>query len=373
MEFKKVKIGDICSNICSGGTPKSSNKEYYEGGRIPWLNTKEVNFNYIYDTERKITYEGLKNSAAKIIDENNVIVAMYGATAGRVAINKIKLSTNQACCNLKIKDNIANYQYVYYYLKMKSKELADLSNGGAQQNLNSLIIKDFTIFLPSMKYQNQVVKILFQIDKKIELNNKMNNKLYEIGTELLKNDFILESKREILLQVIKFVKGKRPNSISKNKQVGYDKYLTIACLNGQELNYADTTKMIKSNNDLLMVMDGASSGEVYYGGQGIVGSTLSRIDCIDNNYISEFIFFVLKYYKVLIQSKNTGSAIPHTDKGFVRSLKIPKLAKEQQEKYKILLSKIQHNQIENKTLEHLQDILLPKLMNGEVNPDKIKI
>ena len=121
-----------------------------------------------------------------------------------------------------------------------------------------------------------------------------------------------------------------------------------------------------------MVMDGASSGKVYYGGQGIVGSTLARIDCTDSNYISEFMFFCLKYYKDLIQSKNTGSAIPHTDKVFVGSLEIPKLNIEKQEKYKVLLSKIQHNQNENKILEQLRDTLLPKLMDGEIDLDKIE-
>lgn len=197
--------------------------------------------------------------------------------------------------------------------------------------------------------------------------------MYEIGIELLKNDFTVVKEKKTLSQVIKFVKGKKPNDISNNKHVGYEKYLTIACLNGQELNYADTTKMVMSNNDLLMVMDGASSGEVYYGGYGIVGSTLSRVDCTDNNFISEFVYFVLKYYKNLIQSKNTGSAIPHTDKVFVSSLEIPILDIEQQVKYKVLLNKIQQNQNENEILSQLRDTLLPKLMNGEIDLDKIEI
>ena len=95
-EWKTYRIGDICKRVCSGGTPKSTEPSYYDGD-IPWLNTKEVNFNRICSTEKHITQSGLENSSAKWIDENSVIVAMYGATAAKVAINAIPLTTNQAC------------------------------------------------------------------------------------------------------------------------------------------------------------------------------------------------------------------------------------------------------------------------------------
>ena len=159
-----------------------------------------------------------------------------------------------------------------------------------------------------------------------------------------------------------------------NIQAEFEKMFTEFQTNNMAVKYkVCNDKMILSNNDLLMVMDGASSGDVYYVGQGIVGSTLSRVDCIDGNYISEFIYFIMKYYKDLIQSKNTGSAIPHTDKVFVGNLKVPKLLIEEQEKYKTLLYKILKNMNENKILEQLRDTLLPKLMNGEIDLDKIEI
>ena len=99
VEMKTIK--DICSNICSGGTPSTSHKEYYEGS-VNWLRTQEVDWKEIFDTEIRITEEAIANSSAKLIPENCIIVAMYGATAAKVAINKIPLTTNQACCNLEI-------------------------------------------------------------------------------------------------------------------------------------------------------------------------------------------------------------------------------------------------------------------------------
>ena len=174
MEY--IKIGDIAKSIVSGGTPKSTKAEYYSGN-IPWLNTKEINFNRIYSTEKYITAEGLNNSSAKYIKENCVIIAMYGATAGRAAINKISLTTNQACCNIEVDASKMDYNYVYYAIKNDYEHLASLANGGAQQNLNSLIIKNFEIPYVNLYIQKKISKILTSIDKKIELNNEINNNL----------------------------------------------------------------------------------------------------------------------------------------------------------------------------------------------------
>ena len=185
--WKKFLIADLCSNVTSGGTPKSTNSEYYDGGTIPWLNTKEVKFNRIYNTEKCITELGLKNSSAKWIKQNNVIIAMYGATAGNVAINKIPLTTNQACCNLEINENIADYKYIYYYLLNNYNVLSSMANGGAQQNLNSLQIKNFEILLPSLNEQRQIASILSIIDDKIELNNSLNNNL--VPAKIIKANF----------------------------------------------------------------------------------------------------------------------------------------------------------------------------------------
>ena len=113
-EWKKVKLSDVCFSAYSGGTPYRRNDEYYKNGLIPWLNTKEIIFNRIYKTENYITELGFKNSSAKWVPVNSVIIAMYGATAGRVAINKIPLTTNQACCNLIVDEKKADYRYIYY-------------------------------------------------------------------------------------------------------------------------------------------------------------------------------------------------------------------------------------------------------------------
>lgn len=193
MKWEKVKLGDICKYVTSGGTPKSSIKEYYEPKQIPWLKTKEVNYCRIYETESYISKDGLDNSSAKMIPQNSVIVAMYGQgdTAGRVAINKIPLTTNQACCNLIIDETKACYEFVYYQLVTLYEKMVSLKNGGAQPNLNAAIIKSMEIKLPPLKTQRYIADILSSYDNLIE-NNQKQIKLLEEATQRLYKEWFVD-------------------------------------------------------------------------------------------------------------------------------------------------------------------------------------
>lgn len=157
-----MKLGDLCRKIVSGGTPTASRSDYYNGV-IPWLRTQEVDWKYIYDTGIKITQEGYNNSSAKWIPKNCVIVAMYGATAAKTAINKIPLTTNQACCNLEIDDNKASYKYVYYWLCKEYLALKALGQG-SQNNINANIVKNYPIPVPPLSEQQRIVDILDRFD-----------------------------------------------------------------------------------------------------------------------------------------------------------------------------------------------------------------
>ena len=153
---------DVSKKVTSGGTPDRSNSLYY-GGSIPWLRTQEVDFREIYDTELSITEEGLANSSAKWIEKNAVIVAMYGATAAKVGIAKIPLTTNQACCNIEVDEDIANYRYVYHWLTYNYEALKSMGQG-SQSNINAGMIKTFKIPVPSLEIQSRIVQVLDNFD-----------------------------------------------------------------------------------------------------------------------------------------------------------------------------------------------------------------
>ena len=157
--YAVVSLQDVVKNSCSGGTPKKGVSEYYEDGNIPWLRTQEVVFRDICKTECFITESAVKNSAAKWIPENCVIVAISGATAGRCAINKIPLTTNQHCLNLEVDPEMALYRYVYYCICAKQEELL-AKKEGARGDLNSTRILSLQIDLPSIEKQKRIVSIL---------------------------------------------------------------------------------------------------------------------------------------------------------------------------------------------------------------------
>ena len=232
VEWKKIK--DVCSNICSGGTPNTKNRDYYYGD-IPWLRTQEVDWGNIYDTEIKISQKGLDNSSAKIIEKDCVIVAMYGATAAKVAINKIPLSTNQACCNLKINKDISCYRYVYYWLCKEYHKLKALGEG-SQNNISGLKIKDYPIPIPSLSEQNRIVGILDTFTDSIE-NLKQQiaqrRKQYEFyRDQLLIFDFKINWYELIELCDYVDYRGKTPSKVdhgvflvtAKNIRKGYIDY-----------------------------------------------------------------------------------------------------------------------------------------------------
>ena len=181
-----VRLGEVCKNICSGGTPLTSKKEYYDGD-IPWLRTQEVDYCDIYSTLRNITKLGLEKSSAKMIPANCVIVAMYGATAAKVAINKIPLCTNQACCNLEIDEDKALVRYVYQWI-CKQYEVLKAMGEGSQHNINAKKIKDFEIPLPPLEIQSEIVRILdkfTQLEAELEAELDCRKRQYEFYRDQL--------------------------------------------------------------------------------------------------------------------------------------------------------------------------------------------
>ena len=143
----ETTLGEVVDKMYSGGTPSTKRDDYYNGN-IPWIRTQEVTFNRISDTEIKITELGLKNSSARYIPINTVIVAMYGNSAGRVAISKIEATTNQACCNIVVNPLTSTAEYIFYNLLNRYVEIKGKANGAAQQNLNVGILRNLEISLP---------------------------------------------------------------------------------------------------------------------------------------------------------------------------------------------------------------------------------
>ncbi len=159
---KTYKLEDVCARISSGGTPSRSRADFF-GGTIPWVRTQEVDFKEIWSTELNITDLALKNSSANWVPANTVILAMYGATAGKSAITRIPVTTNQACCNLEVDSKLCLPEYLFHWLMANYQEIKSLGQG-TQFNLNAGMVRNLEIRLPDLEEQSKVVSALNKFD-----------------------------------------------------------------------------------------------------------------------------------------------------------------------------------------------------------------
>ena len=179
-------LSEISTNISSGLTPLRSNAEFWENGTIPWLKTEQLGEKYIYETNEHISEAALEKTSIKLFPENSLSIAMYGEgkTRGNLSILKKAMATNQACCNVVIDPSKADFEYVYYFLKTQYDELRNLSSG-VRKNLNSNDIKNYPIRLPeNLDNQKRIANVLNALDKKIELNNRINAELEAMAKTL---------------------------------------------------------------------------------------------------------------------------------------------------------------------------------------------
>jgi type I restriction enzyme S subunit len=182
-KWERKTIRDI-AETGSGGTPLSTNKEYYENGTIPWINSSELNFGYIITTSNYITENGLNNSSAKLFPSNSLLIALYGATAGKVSLLKIPATTNQAICAI-MPFSITYTNYLKYHLSDLYKYLVIVSSGSARDNLSQELIRNLNISLPYDSILEQFNEVVNPIINKIVLNINENLHLTTLRDYLL--------------------------------------------------------------------------------------------------------------------------------------------------------------------------------------------
>ena len=177
-DWKEIKLGEEFKTS-SGATPLSTKREYYEGGTIPWINSGELDSPFIYKTANFITQKGFDNSSTTIYPQDTILVAMYGATAGKASLLKMEACTNQAICAI-LPNKDYSPEFIKYNLDTLYDHLVGLSSGSARDNLSQACIKELKLIVPQTKREQEcLVTILSLIDKKIELNRQINDNLEE--------------------------------------------------------------------------------------------------------------------------------------------------------------------------------------------------
>lgn len=209
-KWKDYRIKDICCDIGSGTTPKSTNARFYDNGTYCWLNTGDLNDALVFQSSQHITDAALAAyPSLKKYPKDTIIVAMYGATIGKVGLLTFDSYVNQACCAMVINKTIANPLFVLYYLLTYKPQLVKESFGGTQPNVNQFKVATIRIAIPPLEEQGRIVSYLNDKTGKIDARVSLLTK---------KRDAYQRLKKALISRVV--TKGLNPNA--KFKPSGVD-------------------------------------------------------------------------------------------------------------------------------------------------------
>ncbi len=166
----EVKKLETIALTASGGTPLRSNKSFYTGN-VRWFTTSELKDCFLNDSNEHISQEAVFSSSAKIFPKQTLLMAMYGATIGRLGILNYPAATNQACCAIIPEHD--DVLYLYYYLLHNRESIAAMGCGAGQPNISQEIIKNLLISLPPLEEQQRIAKALSDVDALITTTEKL--------------------------------------------------------------------------------------------------------------------------------------------------------------------------------------------------------
>ena len=406
MSFKYKELGECIDLIIDnrGKTPKKMGSDWVEKG-IKTISAKNVHNGKLdnYESIRFVNSEVYKKWMKDDIKKGDCLLVSEGATLGENLYWDLdeKVVIGQRLYCIRTNEEILNSKYFSAYLNTVEyqKEIEGRSTGTSVLGIRQTELLKTKVLIMDMEEQKFIGNLYYDINLKIEVNNKINKNLEEMAQAIFKQWFVdfefpneegkpykssggemVESELGMIPKgwkifklgdFIKFIKGKKPKKIEEKFFDGCELYLTIDVLNRNSEIFANKDKIIEVNDDdILMVMDGASSGSLYYGLNGILGSTLAKISVL-NTIDKSFLYYYLKLNESSIKSHLTGSAIPHTDKEFINKLCLAIPNDEMiLKKADTILNNIRNHTINLNTecskIKKVRDTLLPKLMSGEI-------
>jgi len=411
-EFKETEIGEIpkdwevkkleevLRSLESGNRPKGGSIAHNPNGilsiggeNISWdgdlvlENCLRFNENF---------YNSLKHGK---IESEDILLVKDGATIGKLAyiqeIPEGKAMVNEHVFLLKTEPSKYNSRFLYHFLKSEigQTQIEGSISGSAQGGINRSILDTILIPNTDISEQSRIATVLFYFDDLIEVKKKQNEILEKTAIAIFKSWFIdfepfkdgefvdselgmipkgWEVKR--LEHLCTLIKGKK----CKIDEIPTDKhypYLLIETFKTGEIKYWTTEKEPLINEmDVCIVADGESSGKILRYQQGVLGSTLLTLK-IQKESLKNYIYLALKFLEEEIMEHRTGSAIPHLDKDFLKSIEIilpnEKTLNSFQSLVEPLFQKIILNQKQIMTLKKIRDILLPLLVFGKLRVEEI--
>ena len=376
-------MGEI-GDWSAGSTPSRKEIKYYQKGIIPWLKTGDLNDSFINETSEFITELAIEENTLRLNPIGSVLIAMYGATIGKLGLLNIEATTNQACCACIPFSGIKN-RFLFFYLLSQKQNIQEKAEGGAQPNISKEKLISILFPLPPLSEQRRIVEkmeeLLALVDdletNKTDLQSYIKQAKSKVLEMAIRGELVPQNLEDepasVLLERIK--KEQKPSK-SKGKTTAHNThyeeelpfdipenwaltrmenicqlldgekkqgvelpYLDVKFLRGKiEGEIKESGKYIPKNTHLILV-DGENSGEIFKAQQdGYQGSTLKILN-ISEEICKKYIFYILKKEQKLFKESKTGSAIPHLNKKLFNDLLIflPPLAEQHR-----IVQKIEH-------------------------------
>jgi type I restriction enzyme S subunit len=418
-DWQILPIESLCLKVTSGGTPSRKNPEFYKDGNIIWIKTQELKDWYIENSQEKITEEALKKSSAKLLPVNTVLMAMYGdgRTITSLGILRKEAATNQACCALVPNFDICEPLYLFYLLKFHKNHLIKLALGGVQRNLSGTIIRNFKVKVPPLPIQRKIAAILSAYDDLIENNTRRIEILEEMARSLYREWFVnfrfpgheqvkmVDSELGLIPEgwrysslkelPIQFIDGDRSSNYPKRSEFVDNGIIFLSTKNINQdkidlskVNFITREKFESIKKGRVQPLDIVMTTRKSIGKVALFNCKYSTalinaqmlILRADGKVIDQIYLFYLmcsNEYQEVIKNFASGSTQPQIPIQDLKQIEIlcPPIAI--QRKFSEIVSSynslIKNLQSKNANLRQTRDLLLPKLISGEIDVEKLYI
>lgn len=340
----------------SGGTPKATEKQYYENGSIPWLVIGDLNDGIVTKSESKITKLGLENSSAKMIPKGTLLVAMYGSI-GKLGITGIECCTNQAIAYAKELYGVTT-EYLYYYMAMMKPKLISKGKGGTQKNISQSVLNSLDVIVPPLSEQKRIVarieELFSELDNGVETLKKTKQQLAVYRQSVLKAAFegcVNSNEIEDLVDDVRI----GPFGTMLHKEDYIDNGIPV--INPQHIKQnlicpsskitvstekaAELSSYCLKTNDVIMGRRGemgrvAAVGENEAGWICGTGSIMLRLK---KEFDAKFYAKILSSPRVVhyLEENATGTTMKNLNEEIVKHIPVPKITRQQQVKIDSML------------------------------------
>ena len=385
-EWKRVKLKDCCYFKEGYVNPPQTYPEYFDGD-IKWIRAVDLNDSYVYTTSRTLSQIGFESAkkSAYLFPPDSIVISKSG-TIGRLGIIKDYMCGNRATINIQPKENI-NLFYLFYFLRSKQREFANLAVGSVQKNLYISILEEIEIDLPSLQDQKRIAVILSSLDDKIELNNKINENLERQAQAFYEYLFIenMDSKwQQGTISDLGTVVGGSTQSKSKPE---YYTENGIAWITPKDLSINKSKFISHGENDIteLGLKNSSASimpeGAVLFSSRAPIGYIAIAAGEVTTNQGfksvvpkpeigTAFVYYFLKQNLPIIEGMASGSTFKEVSGSTMKS--VPAVIPDSttltrfNDFCKPIFVQQQILEEQNLSLAALRDVLLPKLMFGKI-------